>query len=423
MLNRTVAPSHSSSYQIEFPKVTQHTLDNGIPLYVLNEGTQPVVKLEVMFPTGGTYYEKKTATSLLTLKMLREGTASFSSNHLSNHFAQYGAFLELNPSFDVPSISLYCLSKHLDVLLPCLVEMIFSPVFPENELKRIRQIEIQQLRLQNERTNIEASKKFRNLLFGNDHAYGKIITEGDLINCQQDDLKLFHQDNLANIELIASGAVSIANIGTINHIFKQFSHRSGANNTGTIFVPQTDTTSLIKEDKSSALQSSIRLGNLTVNKTHQDYIPLLITTHILGGYFGSRLMKNIREDKGYTYGIYSSIVALRHNSYMVIGTDVKKEFLEDTVHEINKELDTLSSVLVGEHELHTVKNHMIGHFQSKLSSAFSLAEKFKNIHIHDLSYSYYQKYLSTIEHITPEQIQEMAKKYLSSSFMKTVLIG
>ncbi|MBL6444927.1 insulinase family protein [Fulvivirga sp. 29W222] len=422
MLNRSVAPSHTSSYQIKFPKVKRHTLDSGIPLFLLDEGSQPVIKLEIMFPFGGTYHENKTGTSLLALKMLREGTVSFTSNQLANHFAQYGAFLELNPSFDAPSVSLYCLPKHLETLLPYLVEMIFTPTFPENELKRIKQIEVQQLKLQQERTNIVASKTFRNLLFGKNHPYGKIITEEDLSGRSQEELKRFHKEHLTSIELIASGQVSSSSINIINRAFKQAT-TSTDNIHESLFTLADAPPSTIKKEKAGALQSSIRIGTHTVKKTHPDYIPLLITSHVFGGYFGSRLMKNIREDKGFTYGIYSSIVALKHNSYIVIGTDVKKEFVQDTIDEVNKELHILCNTPVEQHELDTVKNHMVGHFQSKLSSAFSLAEKFKNIHIHGLEYSYYDRYLSTIEEITSEEIQEIANKYLKPGSLNQVIIG
>ncbi|GAA0891623.1 pitrilysin family protein [Fulvivirga kasyanovii] len=421
MLNRSVAPAHTSSYQIKFPKVKRHTLDSGIPLYILDEGVQPIIKLEIMFPVGGTYYEAKTATSLLALKMLKEGTESFTSSQLSNHLAQYGAFLELNPSFDVSSVSLYCLTKHLGILLPYLAEMIYSPVFPEHELNRIRQIEIQQLKLQNERTNIVASKRFRNLLFGNNHPYGKIISEADLIQQQQDDLRRFHKDHLSTFEIVASGEVSAESIDIINNVFNRTVAHPATHTSN--YTDVAANSSSIKEDKAGALQSSIRVGRMTINKTHPDYIPLLITSHVLGGYFGSRLMKNIREDKGFTYGIYSSVVALKHDSYIVIGTDVKKEFVDDTISEIDKELNTLCSFPVAPHELDTVKNHMIGHFQSRLSSAFSLAEKFKNIHIHGLDYSYYDQYLSTVQNITSQDILEMANKYLHPNSQKSVIIG
>lgn len=423
MLDRSVAPSHSSSYNIEFPRVKQHVLDNGMLLHTLNAGTQPLIKLEVIFPTGGTYYENKAATSLVALKMLREGTPSFTSSQLSNHFAQYGAFMEINPSFDVPSITLYCLSKHLNVVLPHFVEMVSVPTFPDIELNRTLQIEIQQLKLQNEKTSIVASKKFRNLIFGGDHPYGKLINEEDFHNLKQADLKAFHQEMMGKCEIIASGEINEVSISAINNAFKAItSYQLAGPSEPDFSISKGDTVS-IKEDKAGALQSSIRAGNLVIKKTHEDYIPLLIASHILGGYFGSRLMKNIREDKGLTYGIYSSIVSLKHNTYMVIGTDVKKEFVEDTISEINSELNTLCTVEVGKQELDTVRNHMIGHFQSKLSSAFSLAEKFKNIYIHNLDYDYYDRYLSTIQSITSREIQETANKYLNPDLMSKVIIG
>ena len=421
MLDRTIAPSHSSTYNINLPQVTRHTLNNGVPLFILNEGKQPVVKLEVLFPFGGIYHESEPATAMLALKMLKEGTSSFSSQELSEKLAHYGAFLEVSPSFDYPSIALYCLSRHLPDILPIFQEIINEATLPNEEFERIRQIELQQIKLQNERSNIVASKKYRNLLFGDSHPYGVLVQEEDLNQRETSDLKDFYNKNLNTIELIISGQVETADFDLINTAFGHFPQTNKVNKVD--HQPNFAEARQIIDEKDDALQSSIRMGKLMISKDHDDYIPLLITTHLLGGYFGSRLMKNIREDKGYTYGIYSSLVALKHATYLTIGTDVKKEYRADTLSEIKREITRLQTEPVGAQELDTVKNHMVGHFQSRLNSAFSLAEKFKNVHLHDMDYSYYDNYLSSIKQFTAEDVMNMSNKYLQIGDLNTVVVG
>lgn len=421
MLDRTIAPEHSTTYTINFPRAESYKLDNNIPVYAITAGSQPIVKIEVLFPVGGTYYESKAASSFMALKMLQEGTRNYSSSELSNCFAQYGAFIELHPSFDVPSVTLYCLTKYLQHVLLFFQDMILAPSFSETDLKRVQSIEVQQLKLQNEKSNILASKKFRQLIFGSNNPYGKIIDENDIYQLTPNDLAEFHSTNLTQFELLISGQIDSGVIKILNDHF-------GKTTTSLLEAdfpkfPLISNGSFIKETKEAALQSSIRMGKPVIEKGHPDYIKLLVANQALGGYFGSRLMKNIREDKGFTYGIHSSIVPLKHNCYFVIGTDVKKEFVDDVTTEINKEIALLCTEPMNNQELAAVKNHMFGHFQSQLNSAFSLAEKFKNIHIHGLGYEYYDDYMSTLSNITSSEIQYIFNKYLQPELMKKVVIG
>lgn len=422
MQDRTIAPTHSTLYKLDFPKAETHLLANSVPLYAINAGSQPIVKIEALFPQGGSYYEKKTATALLALKMLQEGTENFTSRQLSDHFAQYGAFIEKSPSFDIPSVTLYCLSKHLDKVLPYFAEVILAPTFPEADLKRLVHIQVQQMKLQNEKSNILASKKFRHLVFGNNNPYGKIIAKEDFEQIIRQDLIAFQRENLSGIEILVSGQ---ADQHTLHSISKYFGKTPVKTKLDAEIKESTlnETESLINEPKENALQSSIRIGKEVILKSHPDYIKLLVANHVLGGYFGSRLMKNIREDKGYTYGINSSIVTLKHHSYFVVSTDVQKEFVDDAINEIEKEIVKLGSEPIDAKELATVKNQMFGHFQSELTSAFSLAEKFKNIHTHGLGYSYYNEYVDTLASITSLEILSIFKKYLQPELMKKVIIG
>lgn len=422
MPDRKIAPTHSTLYNLDFPQAEAHLLENQMPLYAINAGSQPIVKIEVMFPHGGSYYERKTASALLTLKMLQEGTHNFTSSQISDHFAQYGAFIEKSPSFDVPSVTLYCLSKHLDKVLPYFAEIILAPNFPEADLKRLVHIQVQQMKLQNEKSNILASKKFRHLVFGDNNPYGKIIVKEDFEQINRQDLIDFHRESLSDIEILVSGQANQQTQQSISNHFGKTPKRATSDaeiKEGRLNEAQ----SFIREHKENALQSSIRIGKEVILKSHPDYIKLLVANHVLGGYFGSRLMKNIREDKGYTYGIHSSIVTLKHHSYFVISTDVQKKFVDDAISQIEKEIAKLCTQPIDNKELTTVKNQMFGHFQSELTSAFSLAEKFKNIHIHGMNYSYYKDYINTLASITNLEILSIYNKYLQPELMKKVIIG
>ena len=176
-------------------------------------------------------------------------------------------------------------------------------------------------------------------------------------------------------------------------------------------------------EKPDSLQSSIRLGRRIIHKTHGDYIGLVILNELFGGFFGSRLMKNIREEKGYTYGVHSSIISNIYDNFWVIGTDVKKEFVKDTIEQIYLEMDRLGSDLISQEELELVQNYMLGHFVSSLETSFALADKFKNIHFFGQDYSFYDQYVDTINSITPEHLIELASTYLKPAAFKKAVVG
>ncbi|UII28580.1 insulinase family protein [Fulvivirga maritima] len=419
MLNRTLPPPIQNIATVDLQQVKKATAGK-TDTYYINAGTQPVIKLEFLFPYGGNYYEAKPGISMLCLQLLKEGTAKYNSKQVADTLAQYGAFLDINPSFDVPSISLLCLNKHIESLLPLVHDILTAPSFPEDELETLKRIQIQNLKTQNKKNSVIASKTFRNALFGDKHPYGKVITESDILNVSSQDLKGFFKSNLSNFEILVSGAVE----PYLDHIVKTFSSMPvtteiSKNSQFTLDYKAQQ----INDNKENSSQTSIRIGKPIISKSHPDYSKLLITNHILGGYFGSRLMKNIREDKGYTYGIYSSLVNFQYDSYLVIGADIIKESLEDTLTQIKKEISKLQQEPISTSELDAVKNHLIGSFQSGISTPFSLMSKFKNIHLHDLDYSFYTNYITTIQSIDPYTILNTANDYLSFEDMTAVTVG
>ncbi|MDQ3394943.1 MAG: insulinase family protein [Bacteroidota bacterium] len=420
MINRILAPEFKKVVEIDFSQAKNITLDNNISLHIINAGTQPVIRFEIIIKAGAVE-EPKPGYSYFTSKILQEGTKYKSSKEISRQLDKFGAFLEVNPGNDYVIIVLYTLSKHLSSVLPILQDILFNPSFPEDELETLKRIKIQNTKVNQEKTNYLSSIIFRKSIFGNAHPYGRELLENNINDITADVLKTFYNQYYHNSwDIIVSGLIQEDDIKIINLYFGK--HQVKPTNTSSPNKPSgTPGNHLI--NKEDSLQSSIRTGKLLFNKSNKDVHKFKIVNEILGGYFGSRLMKNIREEKGFTYGIQSNLVSLKQEGYFVIGTDVKKEFTSKTLEEIYKEIKVLQQEPVDLQELETVKNYMTGSFLSEINTPFALADKFKSIYLHDLNYDYYKNFIATINTITPQEILETAQQYLHVDSMTEVIVG
>lgn len=420
MTNRVLAPEFKKVENIEFRQAQKQLLDNNIPLHIINAGNQPIIRLEIVIPAGSSF-ESKAGIAYFTSKILQEGSKAKSSKEISRSLDKFGAFLEVNPGNDYTIFTLYTLSKHIPSILPIIQEILFEPSFPESELDILKTIKIQNTKVNLEKTSYLASINLKKNIFGDFHPYGKELLEEEILQIETTDLKKFYQNNFFNSwDLILSGLITEKEVNEVNKYFGN--HKLQKKNIISSIKPSS-TKGRIVISKDDSLQSSIRIGKLQITKAHSDFTKLKVVNEILGGYFGSRLMKNIREEKGFTYGIQSNLVALKQEGYLVIGTDVKKEYTSQTLEEIYKEIKTLQQVPVDHHELETVRNYMTGSFLSEINTPFALADKFKGVYLNGLNYDYYQDLIKTINTITPDEILETAQKYLKPDSMSEVIAG
>ena len=420
MLDRTVAPAAAT---ISSPKIQQpetHFFSNGQPVYLINAGYQPVVKLEIIVQSG-IWNEPKPGLSWITAKTLSEGSSKKSANEITGLFEFYGSFIEINPGFDNTSIVLHTPKKYFKDSVKLLAEILFSPSFPEKEIDIIKTNKIEQLKINNEKTNFIASRKTREAIFGLDHPYGKSLSEDEIELLSRDDIqKYFHSNFYNNPEFFLSGLIDSTELEVLSSSFdlaiNQNTRNSNIENklvgTNDIFI-----------EKSTSIQSSIRLAWQIPHKGHHDHYKIMILNEILGGYFSSRLMKNLREDKGYTYGVHSYPIFLQEASFFLISADVIAESAKDAIDEIHKEIDILKNDLVNDDELETVRNYMAGTFLSSVSTPFQLMEKFKTIHSHGLNYGYFDNFFTSLKNITAEEILQTANSYLRIEDLHTVVVG
>jgi zinc protease len=419
MLDRTQAPAfqRSSAFDLHHPE--KNILSNGVPLYLIHGGEQDVIKIDLI-AQAGRWVEEIRGAAYFSAQLLSKGTTRRSSFDIAQIFDRFGAHLEITPGLDFASISLYALTRHLEPALHLLHELLTDATFPEKELAQLQSIYLQNLKVNNEKTSFLASKLFRRNLFGENHAYGKELDEKDVNALSRDQLKTHSARFQNGLLAFVSGKIDDKSKALLSTVLATLPAQPGIKPTP---APAQGIQANQYQQKEGSVQASIRMGKKSVLRSHPDYADVLFLSHILGGYFGSRLMKNIREEKGLTYGIHASLHALLHDSYLAIGADVDKENVELTITEIKKELRRLRDEPIDANELDTARNHFIGGLQSELTTAFAHADKLKTITLFGLDHSYYNNLIARIERITTADMQHTAAQHFSEESFLEVAVG
>jgi len=419
MLDRKTAPPSSRFDTIHLPSPEEFSLSDHLKIYFIDEVQQPIVKIDVLFKAGK-WFETKNGVSNLTASMLEKGTATKTSSQIANTFDQCGAFLEISPGFDFVSVSLYSLTKKLDEALSLFIEILQSSSFAEQEFKQLTNIQLQNIKVNNEKNSYVASKVIRKSVFGTGHPYGNSMEEQDVKKIMRGDLINFYNSQFYPFEVYVIGKISEENRKKIQHKFAGFTLFS---KNSMVPKPSAYQATIQKIEKANSVQTSIRLGKKTVLRSHADYPQVIFLNHILGGYFGSRLMKNIREEKGLTYGIHSSVNPLFYDSFFSISADVNKSDQDLAIQEIKNEIIELQTKTVDSEELEVSKNHFLGSLQLDMANPFSVAEKIKNIKLHQLPADYYQNLFSAISSLHSSDLINTAQKYFSTEDLSIVTVG
>ncbi len=423
MLDRTISPDFQTIKEINMPAAQVITLSNGIPLYIVNVGEQPVIKIEFSFEAGN-WQEPQNGVSLFTAKMISEGTSKYSASEISEYFDTFGSFIESGQGLDRANFVVYGLKKHLPSLLPMVQELLNDAIFPEKELETLKNIQLQNFQVNSEKTAFIANKTFRKKVFGDIHPYGNSMSEEAIKGINQAGIIDFYRNYWQGkpYRIYLSGNIGEAEIKLIEQYFGSQKISQSLDNKifANTVLPKGEN---ILIEKEGAMQSSIRMGKQLMTRKHPDFFTMMLLNEVLGGYFGSRLMKNIREEKGLTYGISSNLALFGQAGYFVIGTDVKREFTQQTIDEIHKEIKILQTELVVENELETVKNYMVGSFAGSLNTPFDIMDRYKVIFSENLPFNFYNNYISKIQQVSDVMLLEAANKYLVTDSLFEIVVG
>lgn len=412
MLDRRVAPAHSKLSSLTLPEFEQINLQNGLRLFILKGVTQEVLKIDVIF-SASKWNEPQPGIAQFTASLFEKGAAGLSSFQIAQHFEKYGASIEISAGFDFTTLTLYTTSKNADQVFPLFIKLFTEPAFPENELSILKNLFIQNLKISNEKTSFVASKVFRQELFGYSHPYGISVEQPDVEKIESIDLERFFKSHFTPEYVFVTGNISDTIFSLVESSLKPIRVSSINGHKKNLNTIESEIKRVYQE-KIDSIQTSIRLGNKIINKNHPDYVGLILLNHILGGFFGSRLMKNIREEKGLTYGIYSSINTLKNDAYFVVGADVNKVNKELVFSEIINEINKLQSSYVPRDEFQIARNHLMGSLQLEMASPFSVIEKIKNIQLNNLKPDFYTDLFVKLHSLDPSEIKKLAEKYFTN---------
>ena len=424
MLDRTKAPEtyEIDAVSIQIAEVSH--LSNGARLHVIKSETQPVVRLDFVFKAGK-WFEGKKGSSDLAAKMLLEGSLNHTAKQIADKVAFYGASFENNHGYDRTEFTLYSLAKYVPELLPLVLDVLQNPAFPEEEFELLKQRTIQSLKVQRQKNNYLATHAFTQQVYGQNHPYTFGFDEGVLEAITKSDAEQYYRQRFITqeLEVFACGAIDAALQLQLENEIAHLQLEPSAGSTGIHASEAAPADKYKLVPMADSLQSSICIGKPFPKLNHPDYQKLLVLNEVLGGYFGSRLMRNIREEKGYTYGIYSVISPKEQDSLFYIGTDVNVAVTENTIAEVLKEIKLLQEEEIPAEELQTVKNYMLGKFLNDIATIFDQCDRYKRIALHGLSPEHYNNYITTVRTITAPELQELAVSYLGAEELFTAVAG
>lgn len=425
MINRTVAPHIYLADGLDFPKPNTIELPNGSKLLIINEGDVDVCRVDIIFNAGSRYQQRK-LVAMSTMSLMPEGTPSKSSQEISEYFDYWGSFIGISADKDYAKATAYSLTKYLPQTMQMLEQVIKEPSFPQAELDVLKRRGKQTLTVEMDKTSTLARMEFFKTIFGHQHPYGAFAIPADYDDLERSELKNYHRSFIGSqgATIILSGKLTDSNIETlIKHFGVEQWGGSTSNGSYSPSSGETDKRQLFSL-KQGALQSAIRVGRELFNRSHPDYPDLAVVNTVLGGYFGSRLMKNIREDKGFTYGIGSYLLTFRDSGAFIISTEVGAGYTKQTLQEIRNELQRLTTELVPEDELNRVKSYLMGEALRSLNGPFAIADNIMSLHnFNNLDYDFYQRLITSIKNISPQRIMEIAIKYFSPDLLVECVAG
>ncbi|TAE80065.1 MAG: insulinase family protein [Bacteroidetes bacterium] len=419
-LNRSVAPTTSAISDISLPKAICEIGPSDIPVYWLNGSTEEILRLEFVF-NAGISKQKQLLIASATNSLIQEGTLTRNAREIADGLDFYGSYLQTRCAVDDSQITLFCLKKHLNKCLGIVLDVLKNAQFPENEIDIYTKNSKQRLKVQQQKTSYLCRRAFYKEVFGEQSPISSFSESGDYDKISRETLLGFYSQHYQNsIKYITiSGDVTREIISTVQEFGGNFTLDKSINSYHST-KGQTENRYI---HKPKSVQATLRIGKKSFNRKHTDYRRFQLLNLVLGGYFGSRLMKNIREDKGLTYGIYSSLESYLDDGCFYIEADVNTHKVGIATAEIYKEIERLNNDLIPEKELHTAKNYFLGSLLRSIDGPFTIMDRNRLLLDYGLSENYYSELFTLIKETSSEDLRTTCNLYLNKNSLVEVVCG
>jgi predicted Zn-dependent peptidase len=422
------APEIVVPKSVSLPPVEMLTLPGGLPVHLICTPGQQVARISLVWEAGSAVQSKPFVASS-TLNLLAEGSERYTAHEIAERLDFVGSYFDVNIDRDYSIATFCCLEKFFAPTLEMIAEIVLHPAFPEDEVALYARKRMERLAVERSKPATKAREMFSAALFGDTHPYGISSPESEYMNLRRDDIREFYRRfyGSANCFAVCSLSDDPAQKKVLLDLLAQLPRSPLSTFNFQLSTPNSISHRYLEIP--GAVQSAIRTGRLLFPRQHPDFVGMQVVATILGGYFGSRLTQNLREEKGYTYGVMAAMVNLREAGYLAIATEVAAEATEDAVEQIFGEMERLKTELVPEDELENVRRSMLGEVMRILDGPFGIVDVvIENIQIEGSdnvsgAHSYINDFIRRVEETTPERVRELAQKYLDREKFTTVIVG
>ena len=416
------APGQPRDFRV--PEAKRFTLDNGLEVAMVQWGAMPKVRVTLSLRTGNAFEgAKEVWLADLTGNLMREGTTTRTATEISKEAARMGGSLDISIGGDTTTIGGDVLSEYGASYATLVADVVRNPKFPSAELDRLKADMMRNLAVSLSQPQQLALQKFRAVLYG-DHPYGRVFPTDEMIKSYTlDQIKQFYASTYG------SGRSRLYVVGNFDPAAMESSIRKGFEGwtKGTPAAPErpkpASQRSVYLIDRPGAPQSTIVLGVPTIDPSNEDFVTLTVMDALLGGAFASRITRNIREDKGYTYSPYSELSTRYRDTYWAENADVTTAHTGASLKEIFAEIDRLQAQPPDEKELAGIKNYLAGTYVLQNSSRGGITAQLQYVDLHGLPADYLNTYVKRVYAVSPQQLTEMAKKYLKDDQATIVIVG
>ncbi len=398
-------------------------LPNGMPMWVIGNGEDEVCRLTLIMG-GGAMHERKSMIAYLTAANVLQGNRQQTPAEIAEALDYHGAWKSSQAHDFCSILSISSLNEHLEKMATLFMNCVTQPSFPADELAVTKQRLASNCATNRQQVKTLASDAMRQLYYGTHHPLARITTPEGIESITLDDVKQFHAEhyNSSNCRAIVSGKVTDRELDIVERTVGAWNCPGAIDDeVEPPIEPQDQMLKVI--DKPQAVQSAIYITLRAVPRRHPDYNRLRILIMALGGYFGSRLNQNIREQKGYTYGISAYLAGRKADAFIGINTECATQYTWPIIDEVKKEMLRLHTELIPDVELNIVKQHIMSDLAKTLDTPFTVAEYVNSTLLFGTYPEYFNDQVTTLEQVTAQELRELAQRYLRPELMRIVVAG